>query len=111
MTGLAIGFIKARDEISEVVVVIAFRTRLLDTFVLVYISIHVDIVKMLLHIFSLKAARFSDTECPVSLSQSMGPLSSYSQNLPSWDLRASFYNLKLVLTESAYTRYVVVICP
>ena len=36
MTGLAIGSIKARDEISEVVVVIAFRTRLLDTFVLVY---------------------------------------------------------------------------
>ena len=35
MTGLAIGSIKARDEISEVVVVIAFRTRLLDTFVLV----------------------------------------------------------------------------
>ena len=35
MTGLAIGLIKARDEISEVVVVIAFRTRLLDTFVLV----------------------------------------------------------------------------
>ena len=39
MTGLAIGSIKARDEISEVVVVIAFRTRLLDTFVLVQISI------------------------------------------------------------------------
>ena len=38
MTGLAIGSIKARDEISEVVVVIAFRTRLLDTFVLVEIS-------------------------------------------------------------------------
>ena len=36
MTGLAIGSIKARDEISEVVVVIAFRTRLLDTFVLVF---------------------------------------------------------------------------
>ena len=35
MTGLAIGSIKAHDEISEVVVVIAFRTRLLDTFVLV----------------------------------------------------------------------------
>ena len=35
MTGLAIGSIKARDEISEVGVVIAFRTRLLDTFVLV----------------------------------------------------------------------------
>ena len=35
MTGLAIGSIKERDEISEVVVVIAFRTRLLDTFVLV----------------------------------------------------------------------------
>ena len=34
MTGLDIGSIKARDEISEVVV-IAFRTRLLDTFVLV----------------------------------------------------------------------------
>ena len=31
MTGLAIGSIKARDEISEVVV-IAFRTRLLDTY-------------------------------------------------------------------------------
>jgi len=37
MTGLAIGSIKARDEISEVVVVIAFRTRLLDTFVLVHL--------------------------------------------------------------------------
>ena len=36
MMGLAIGSIKARDEISEVVV-IAFRTRLLDTFVLVYL--------------------------------------------------------------------------
>ncbi len=36
MTGLTIGSIKARDEISEVVVVIAFRTRLLDTFVLVF---------------------------------------------------------------------------
>jgi len=36
MTGLAIGSIKARDEISEVVV-IAFRTRLLDTFVLVHL--------------------------------------------------------------------------
>ena len=35
VTGLAIGSIKARDGISEVVVVIAFRTRLLDTFVLV----------------------------------------------------------------------------
>ena len=35
MTGLAIGSIEARDEISEVVV-IAFRTRLLDTFVLVF---------------------------------------------------------------------------
>ena len=47
MTGLAIGLIKARDEISEVVVVAVvffflffladktFRTRLLDTFVLV----------------------------------------------------------------------------
>ena len=35
MTGLAIGSIKARDEISEVVV-IAFRTRLLDTFVVVF---------------------------------------------------------------------------
>ena len=35
MTGLAIGSIKARDEISEVVVVIAFMTWLLDTFVLV----------------------------------------------------------------------------
>ena len=47
-----------------------------------YISIHVDIVKMLLHIFSLKAARFSDTDCSVGLSQSMALLSSYSQNLP-----------------------------
>ena len=37
MTGLAIGSIKARDEISEVVV-IAFRTWLLDTFVLVSIT-------------------------------------------------------------------------
>ena len=37
MTGLAIGSIKARDKISEVVVVIAFRTWLLDTFVLVFI--------------------------------------------------------------------------
>ena len=45
MTGLAIGLIKARDEISEVVVVVgvffgffadkSFRTLLLDTFVLV----------------------------------------------------------------------------
>ena len=44
MTGIAIGLIKARDEISEVVVVVVvffflanktFRTRLLDTFVLV----------------------------------------------------------------------------
>ena len=41
MTGLAIGLIKARDEISEVVfffLILAdktFRTRLLDTFVLV----------------------------------------------------------------------------
>ena len=46
MTGLAIGSIKACDEISEVVVVIAFRTRLLDTFVLV-----VDGVKRLAHIY------------------------------------------------------------
>ncbi len=53
MTGLAIGLIKARDEISEVVVVVGvfffvvvvffladktFRTLLLDTFVLVFIS-------------------------------------------------------------------------
>ena len=46
MTGLAIGLIKARDEISEVVVVVfflfffiadkTFRTWLLDTFVLVF---------------------------------------------------------------------------
>ena len=42
MTGLAIGSIKARDEISEVVVVIAFRTRLLDTFVLVHLLVSLD---------------------------------------------------------------------
>ena len=66
MTGLAIGLIKARDEISEVVVVVVvgvwffcffladktFRTQLLDTFVLVFLLLFLFLVLVFLFYLS-----------------------------------------------------------
>ena len=60
MTGVAIGSIKARDEILEVVVVvIAFRMRLLDTFVLVCIKLVYHTTRQVRKRISLWINRFS----------------------------------------------------